>query len=122
ERGSAGAFGNQLRVPREQTNCFIYFFVAYQNKIIQKLPEDSVRQFEWYSRRQPFVLSFHTPMWLQLSIFPGVPDGRRLFGLHTDHAHVLVELPGHDAAAGSATAAADGRDDHVDIGQVLENF
>ena len=51
----------------------------------------------------------------KVRIFPGVPDCGRLFGLHADHAHVLVELLGHYAAAGGATAAADGCDDNVDI-------
>ena len=53
---------------------------------------------------------------------PGVVGGRRGLGLHADHLATRPQPLRHDAGAGGPAAAADGDDDHVDLGLVGEDL
>ena len=48
--------------------------------------------------------------------------GGRAGGLHADHRHVGVEQLGQGGHAGGQPAAADGHQDHVHIGEILEDL
>src|SRR5437016_14006177 len=51
-----------------------------------------------------------------------MPHRRRGLGLTRNDPNSLVKFIRNDAIAGSATAAARGSDDHIDVGQVFENL
>src|SRR5713226_8436983 len=107
---------------REQPDSFIDLLVSYQNEIVEQLPKNLIRQFKRNAGGQALMHSLHRRIRIQSAFAPGVPQGGRGFRLNGNYSNPLVKLVRDDAIAGSATTAARGSDDHIDVRQVFENL
>src|SRR5579883_1912199 len=121
EGGGSGPFGQGVGALDHPDHRLLDFRFADEQEIVERLPEDTLWQFKGCGGCEPLsggaVGHFH-----QLMLPPGLVSGGRGFSLHADDAQGRFDGAGNDAGSGSAAAAANRDEQHIQFRLVLQNF
>ncbi|HEY7794295.1 MAG TPA: hypothetical protein VIA10_09840 [Gaiellaceae bacterium] len=95
--------------------------LGHEDEVVEVLPEDPLRQLERHPRREPLGVRLHLTR-EQLARLPGAEGCGRRLRLDADDLDVGSNPLGDDARSGRAAAAPDRDQDHVHLGQLLEQL